>query len=118
MLAPDQEEKRNSQRTKIEIPLTFKVGRRRFSGTTANLSDDGMLIESSFAKENVRKLLRRLLQNEECPVVIDYTARGKSFTRRGMIRHFQLSFSGRQRAYRLSIGVWIPKLRIRQEKGL
>ena len=112
------EEKRNSRRVEIEIPITFTVGRRTFFGTTANLSDDGMRIESSFARENIRKVLRRFLKGDECPVRVNYTAKGKSLTRRGIIKHYQLNFPGSQSVYRLSFGVWIPKLRLRQEKGL
>ena len=113
-----QEERRDSKRVKIEIPITFEVGRKTFFGTTANLSDDGMMIESSFARENIRKVLRRLLKAKECPVQVNYAVEGKQFSRRGMIRHYHLSFSGGESAYRLSFGVWIPQLRMRQEKGL
>jgi hypothetical protein len=113
-----EEERRNSKRMNIETPITFAMGRKRFFGTTANLSDDGMMIESSFARDNIRKVLRRLLRGRECPVQVKYTAKGRSFTRRGIVRHYHLKFSGGQSVYRLSLGVWIPKLRIRQEKGL
>lgn len=113
-----EEEKRNSKRVKIETPVTFEVGRKTFFGTTANLSDDGMMIESSFARDNIRKVLRNLLKSGECPVWVNYTAQGKSLTRRGVIKHYHLNFSGGQSVYRLSFGVWIPKLRMRQEKGL
>lgn len=113
-----EKEMRNSKRAKIEIPITFEVGSRTFFGTTANLSDDGMMIESSFARENVRKVLRKLLKSDECPVQVNYVAEGKSFARRGIVRHYHLDFSGGQSVYRLSFGVWIPKLRMRQEKGL
>jgi hypothetical protein len=112
------EERRNSRRLKIEIPITFELGKKKFFGTTANLSDDGMRIESSFARENIRKVLRRLLKGDECPVRVNYAAEAKSFKRRGIIKHYQLNFPGRQSVYRLSFGVWIPKLRMRQEKGL
>jgi len=113
-----EEDRRNSERIKIETPVTFEVGRRTFFGTTANLSDDGMMIESSFARDNIRKVLRNLLKSGECPVGVNYTARGKSLTRRGVIKHYHLNFSGGESVYRLSFGVWIPKLRMRQEKGL
>jgi len=113
-----EEDKRNSKRVKIETPVTFEVGRKTFFGTTGNLSDDGMMIESSFARDNIRKVLRNLLKSGECPVRVNYTAQGKSLTRRGVIKHYHLNFSGGQSVYRLSFGVWIPKLRIRQEKGL
>jgi len=111
-------ERRSSKRVKIETPVTFEIGRRNFFGTTANLSDDGMVIESSFARDNIRKVLRSLLKSDECPVRVRYSAEGKSFARRGVVKHYHLDFSGGQSVYRLSFGVWIPKLRIRQEKGL
>ncbi len=111
-------EMRHSSRLGTEIPVTFQVGKNTFSGTSANLSDDGMLIESSFARENVRKVMRNLLKTRECPVRVSYAAEGKLFTRNGIIKHYHLDFLGSQSVYRLSFGVWIPKLRMRQQKGL
>ncbi len=113
-----EEEMRNSSRLEIEIPVTFEVDKKTFSGTTANISDDGMMIESSFARENIRRVLRNLLKRKECPVKVSYLAEGKSFTRNGIIKHYHLDFTGGESAYRLSFGVWVPKLRMRQEKGL
>lgn len=111
-------EMRNSRRVKIEIPVTFELGKRIFSGTTANLSDDGMLIESSFARDNIRRVLRSLLRSKECQVRVNYAAQGKSFTRRGIVKHYRLEFLGGESAYRLSFGVWVPKFKLRQEKGM
>ncbi len=113
-----EEERRASKRIKIETPVTFEMGKKTFFGTTANLSDDGLVIESSFARENIRKVLRQLLKGDECPVRVNYSAEGKSFTRRGVIKHYHLQYAGGGSAYRLSFGVWIPKLKMRQDRGL
>jgi hypothetical protein len=113
-----QQERRNSKRVEVEIPVTFQVGRKTFFGTTANLSDDGVFIESSFARKNIQRVLRNLLKGQDCPVRVDYSAEGKSFARRGIVRHYHVDFSRDESVYRLSFGVWIPKLRMRQEKGL
>jgi hypothetical protein len=113
-----EQERRTSQRIQFETPITFEVEKRRFFGTTANLSDDGMMIESSFARDKVRRVIRRLMRGDNCPVQVTYTARGKSLTRQGMIKHYRVDYSDGQSVYRLSFGVWIPKLRMRQEKGL
>jgi hypothetical protein len=112
------EERRSSRRVGIEIPVTFTVGRYTFFGTTADLSEDGMMIESSLARKNIRKVLRNLLRDRDCPVRVTYTAEGKSFTRRGVVKHYHLDFSGGISVFRLAFGVWIPKLKMRQEKGL
>jgi hypothetical protein len=111
-------EMRNSERLEIEMPVTFEVGKKTFSGTAANLSDDGMLIESSLARKNIEKVLKNLLKTPECPVQVRYAAEGRSFARRGIIKHYHLDFPGGDSAYRLSLGIWIPKLRMRQDKGL
>ena len=113
-----EEEKRSSKRISTEMPVTFEVGRHTFFGTTDNLSDDGMMIESSLARKNIEKVLRKLIKGGDCPVQVNYTAEGKSFTRRGVIKHYHLDFPGGQSVFRLSFGVWIPKLRMRQDKGL
>ena len=111
-------ERRNSKRVKIEIPVTFEIGRKTFSGTTSNLSDDGMVIESSFARKNIQKVLKTLFKGDDCPVQVNYSTEGTSCTRRGTVKHYHLDFSGSKSVYRLRFGVWIPKLRIRDEKRL
>lgn len=113
-----EEERWISGRRKVEMPVSCEVGKNTFFGTTANLSDDGMMIESSLARENVRRILKTLLKTDECLIKVDYFVRGKSFSRPGKIRHFHLDFSGAQSACRFSFGVWIPKLRLRDERWL
>jgi hypothetical protein len=113
-----EEERRNSERIKVEMPISFEIGKNTFFGTTANLSDDGMMIESSLAPENVRRIFKALLKTEECPIEVNYSIKGKSFSRPGKIKHYHLDFSGSESACRFSFGVWIPKLKIRDEKGL
>lgn len=113
-----EEERRNSDRIKVEMPVSFEIGKDTFFGTTANLCDDGMMIESSLAYGNVRKIFRVLLKTQECPVEFNYSTKGRWFWRPGKIKHYHLDFSGGQSACRFSFGVWIPKLKIRDEKGL
>ena len=55
-----EEDRRNSNRVEAEMPVTFEVGRKTYFGTTANLSDDGMMIESSFARKNIQRVLQSL----------------------------------------------------------
>jgi len=113
-----EEERRSSIRVRKEMPVTFEMGRHTFFGTTDNLSDDGMMIESSLARKNIQKVIGKLIKGGDCPVQVNYTAEGKSFTRRGVIKHYHLDFPGGQSVFRLAFGVWIPKLRMRQDKGL
>ena len=113
-----EEERRNSERIIFEMPVTFDIGKNTFFGTTANLCGDGMMIESSLAHENVRRIFKALLKTEECPVEVNYSIKSKSFSRPGKIRHYHLDFSGGKSASRFSFGVWIPKLKMRDQKGL
>jgi hypothetical protein len=112
-----EEERRNSERVKVEMPVSFAIGKNTFWGTTANLSDDGMMIESSLAHGNLRRIFKVLLKSQECPVEVNYSIKGRSFSRPGKIKHYHLDFSGNQLACLFSFGVWIPKLKIRDEKG-
>jgi hypothetical protein len=115
---PLEEERRSSERNKLEMPVSVEIGRNTFFGTTANLSDDGMMIESSLAHENVRRIFKVLLKADECPVRVNYSVKGKSFSRPGRIKHFLLDCSGGRLACRFSFGVWIPKLRMRDDQWL
>ena len=113
-----EEERRDSERIKVEVPVTFEIGKNIFFGTTANLSDDGMMIESSLARENVRRIFKALLKTDEPPIKVNYSIKGRPFSRPGKIKHYHLDSSGEQSACRFSFGVWIPKLKLRDEKWL
>ena len=113
-----EEERRDSERIEVEMPVSFEIGRNTFFGTTANLCDDGMMIESSLAHGNVRRIFKVLLKTQECPVEVNYSVKGRWFSRPGKIKHYHLDFSGSESACRFSFGVWIPKLKIRDEKGV
>jgi hypothetical protein len=112
-----EEERRNSERTEVEMPVSFEIGKNTFFGTMANLGDDGVMIESSLAPENVRKIFKAFLKTGEPPITVNYSIKGKSFSRPGRIKHYHLDFPGSQSACRFSFGVWIPKLKMRDERG-
>ena len=112
------EERRNSQRLTAEIPVSLTIGGNTFFGTTANLGDDGMMIEASLARRNFLRVFNAVLKTRECPVEATYSIANKSFSRRGKIKHYHVDYSGGQSAYRLSFGVWIPKMKMRDEKDL
>jgi hypothetical protein len=113
-----EEERRNSERIKVDTPVSFEIGKNTFSGTMANLCGDGVMIDSSLAPDNVRKIFKAFLKTDECPIRVNYSIKGKSFSRPGKIKHYHVDFSGGQSACRFSFGVWIPKLKMRDEKGL
>jgi hypothetical protein len=113
-----QEERRNSQRVTVEMPVTFEIDKTTFFGTATNVCDDGMMIEASLARKNFLRTFNPVMKKQECPVTVNYTMAGKTFSRRGKIKHYHLDYSGVQSAYRLSFGVWIPKVRLRDEREL
>ncbi len=113
-----EEERRDSERIKVEEPVFFEIGKNTFFGTMGNLGDDGVMIESSLAPGNVRKVFKAFLKADECPIKVNYSIKGKSFSRSGRIKHYHLHFSGVQSACRFSFGVWIPKLKLRDEREL
>jgi hypothetical protein len=113
-----EEERRISERTEVEIPVTFVIGKGTFFGTATNLGDDGMMIEASLARKNFLRIFKAILKAQECPVKVNYSIAGKPFTRHGRMKHYHLEFSGAQSAYRLSFGVWIPKMKVRDEREL
>ena len=68
-----EEERRNSQRTAVEMPVTFAIGKSTFFGTVTNLRDDGMMIEASLARKNFLKIFKPVVKIHECPVEVRYT---------------------------------------------
>jgi hypothetical protein len=112
------EERRNSQRLTAEIPVSFGISGNTFSGTATNICDDGMMIEASLARRNFLRVFNAALKIRESPVKVSYSIAGKSISRRGKIKHYHVDFSGGNSAYRVSFGVWIPKMKMRDDKGL
>lgn len=113
-----QEERRHSERTMVELPVTFGMGKNTFFGTATNLSDDGMMIEASLARKNFLRIFKPILKTRECRTEITYSIAGRPVSRRGRIKHYHVDFPGGQSAYRLSFGVWIPKMKMRDQKKL
>ena len=68
-----EEERRNSERIKVEVPVRFDIGRNTFFGTTANLCDDGMMNESSLALTNVCRIFNDLRGKERRRSMINKT---------------------------------------------
>ncbi len=98
------------------MPVSGEIGKNTFFGTTANLSDDGMMIESSLAPENVRRIFKVLLKTDECQVKVNYSVKGKSFSRPGKIKYFHVDCSDGKSACRFPFEVWISRLKLRDEK--
>jgi hypothetical protein len=113
-----QEERRRSERIMVELPVTFGIRKSTFFATATNLSDDGMMIEASLARKNFLKIFRPILKTRECPIEITYSIAGRPVSRRGRIKHYHVDFSGGQSAYRFSLGVWIPKMKMRDRRKL
>ncbi len=98
------------------MTVTFGISKNTFFGTTTNLGDDGMMIETSLARKNFLRIFKPILKTHECPVEVTYSIAGKLFSRRVKIKRYHVDFSGGQSAYRLSSGGWIPKLQIRDKR--
>jgi hypothetical protein len=113
-----EEERRNFQRTTLEIPITCAIGKSTFFRTATNLRDDGMMIVASMARKNFLRIFKAVVKIRECPVEVRYTVGGRLFSRRGRIKHYHLDFSGEWSAHRLTSGVWIPMVKMRDKKKL
>jgi hypothetical protein len=127
-----QEERRRSERITVELPVTFGIRKNTFFATATNLSDDGMMIEASLARKNFLRIFKpilkssecpieitySILKSSECPIEITYSIAGRPASRRGRVKHYHVDFSGGQSVYRFSFGVWIPKMKMRDQRKL
>jgi hypothetical protein len=112
------EERRDSARHGREISVSFEIAKMRFFGITTNMSDDGMLIEAAITPDKARKLFNTLLKDDEKRVTITYSIDDKDVVRQGAIKHYHLDYLGQREIFRVSLGVWIPKRSMRDEKDL
>lgn len=103
------EEKRQYERLQVDFPVVYKVGSNTLTGTTVNVSNQGILVESSLSAKTASVVFKILNRKPEYRLEVEYSYRGRTFLRDAQVKHFHIDSSG-SGPYRLRIGFWIPKI--------
>jgi hypothetical protein len=100
-------ERRKHERVSVELPLTYKIGRRTLIGSTVNACDEGMMVESYLSSKAALKVVEVLEKIPDFRLEVEFTYEGNTDLRQVEIKHFHLDFSGSE-AYRFTVGFWLP----------
>ena len=102
-------DQRKNRRFWIEFPVMYRIGGKRYTGSTINACNEGMMVESSLALKDVNKVFKILIKARHNHVDLEYIYKDKAWRRKAEIKHFHLDFSGTQ-SYRLTLGFFIPRM--------
>jgi hypothetical protein len=103
-------ERRKHGRVSFELPVLYEIGKVDLTGTTANVCNEGMLVETHLPSRRALEVFETLFRNEKHRLGIRYIHKGKTYVRDAEIKHFHLSSSGGGRC-RLLAGFWVPRIR-------
>jgi hypothetical protein len=102
-------EQRTNERFWVELPVLYKIGRNMVTGSTVNVCNEGMLVESYLSSKTAFKIFKILNRKPGYRLELEYTYDGDTYQRDAEIKHFHADFSGSE-PYRLTVGFWIPKI--------
>ena len=102
-------ERRRYERSRIDLPVIYKVGKNTLTGTTMNVCNEGILVESSLSSKVALNVIKILSKKPGYRLEVEYTCEGNTYLRDAEVRHFHLDFPGGE-PYRLTVGFWIPKI--------
>lgn len=101
-------ERRKHERFPVEFPLSYKIGGKTLGGSTVNVCNEGILVESFLSSKTALKVFKTLEKNPNHRLEVEFTYDGNTDLRDVEIKHFHLDFSGSE-AYRLTVGFHLPR---------
>ncbi len=101
-------ERRKHDRVPVELPLSYKIGKKTLIGNTVNACDEGIMVESYLSSKAAFKIFKALERVPDYRLGVEFIYEGNTDRRDAEIKHFHLDFSG-SAAYRLTVGFWLPK---------
>ena len=101
-------ERRKHERFVVEFPLSYKIGGKTLGGSTVNVCNEGILVESFLSSETALEIFKTLKRKPNHRLAIEFSYEGSTDLRDVEIKHFHLDFSGSE-AYRLTVGFYLPR---------
>lgn len=102
-------EQRKHERIWVEFPVVYEIGGHTITGSTVNVSREGMLVESYLSSKTAFKVFKILNRKPNYRLEMEYTYEGKTYRRDAEIKHFHADFSGTE-PYRFTVGFHVPKI--------
>ncbi len=111
------DEQRKYETIRTEWPVVYEIGSNTLTGSTVNVCNEGMMVESYLSTRTVWKVFKILHKKSEYRLVVKYAYKGNTYFRNAEVKHFYLDFSVGE-PYRFTVGFWIPNIeKIRENMG-
>lgn len=101
-------ERRKHERFPVEFPLNYKIGGETLGGSTVNVCNEGILVESFLSSKMALKIFKALKKRPDSRLEVEFTYEGNTDLRDVEIKHFHLDFSGCE-AFRFTVGFYLPR---------
>jgi hypothetical protein len=101
-------DRRKHERISVEFPLSYKIGRKTLGGSTVNVCNEGILVESFLSSKTALKIFKTLKKQPSYRLEVEFSYEGNTDLRDVEIKHFHLEFIGSE-AYRFTVGFYLPK---------
>jgi hypothetical protein len=101
-------DQRGYERTWVEVPVIYRIGRTTITGSSVNACNEGFMVESYLSSKTASKVFRILRKEPKYRLKLKYTYKGATYLRKAEVKHFHFDFSGDE-PYRFTVGFWIPK---------
>lgn len=100
-------ERRQYERVSARFPVFYDLGRESVTGTTVNVCDEGMLVESFLHRTRVLEVFDILSDKTRSRLKVTCIYAGKSYVQKAEVKHFHIA-SSLSRFCRVTVGFWIP----------
>jgi len=102
-------EQRKHERSWVEFPVVYRIGGNLITGSTVNVCNEGMLVESYLSSKTALRVFKILNKKPGYRLELEYTFERNTYRRNAEIRHFHADFSGSE-PYRFTVGFWVPRI--------
>jgi len=98
---------RKYERVPVKFPVVYEIGGVTLTGTTVNVCNEGMMVESYVPSRRLTEVFEILTKNENCRLPVRCIHGGKTYLREAEVKHFHLHSSGTGPC-RLMVGFLLP----------
>jgi hypothetical protein len=104
-------EQRKYERVPIHFPVIYQIGNETIRGTTVNVSNEGIMVESHLPSKGLLEIFDILGEKEGFHLEIRCIHEGQTYLRDVEIKHLHLDSSGKGPC-RFRVGFWLPLVHV------
>ncbi|NIS63006.1 MAG: hypothetical protein GTO13_20610 [Proteobacteria bacterium] len=104
------DEQRKYETIRTEWPVVYEIGSNTLTGSTVNVCNEGMMVESNLSLETAAQILKTLAKKRDHKLDVRFTYNKRAYRPQAEIRHFHLDFLGNGMC-RSVAGFFMPAIR-------